>query len=258
MKILCYTSCYGLVFKGKLQSPDIKQMDIVLWYERTPIDFSCAMNYDVLICEYINSKNSLYTSDDFIKRMKDHNPDIIVCVYPLIVMNIFPFHRDHFGYLTAASIHRMRLSGKSDNEILSAYDSGAIRFDPVAAYRRSMHFLKAIEAKCDVCISDFIETHFIENKEFLFHDSLFPINSVFNELCSQIAIHLRKATEIKTLVVDSNERNDVTFHINNARITPEMIAEFKLTDTVSPSIDHSAFYRAHLVAYLNTSKLSDL
>jgi hypothetical protein len=240
------------VFRGKLQSPDIKQIDVVLWYERAPIDFSCAMKYDVLICEYINSKNGLYTSDDFIERMKAHNPNIVVCVYPLIVMNIFPFHRDHFGYLTAASIRGM--DGMSDEDILTAYDSGTIRFDPLAAYRRSMQFLKSIEAKCDVSISAFIQTHFMENKEFLFHDSLFPVNSVFNELCTQIAAYLCATTDIKTFVVDPCERNDVTHHRNNARMTPEMIAAFGLPPTVSPSIDHHEFYREHLVKYLATSK----
>lgn len=254
MRILCYTSCYGLVFRGKLQSPDIQQMDVVLWYERTPIDFSCAMKYDVLICEYINSKNGLYTSDDFIERMKAHNPNIIVCVYPLIVMNIFPFHRDHFGYLTAASIRGMQVAGMSDEDILAAYDSGAIRFDPVAAYHRSMQFLKSIEAKCNVSISAFIDTHLMENKEFLFYDSLFPVNAVFNELCTQIATYLCRATGIRTLAVDPCEKNDVTFHRNNARMTPEMIAAFGLPDTVTPATDHSAFYREHLVKYLATSK----
>src|SRR6185312_6481928 len=129
MKILCYSSCYGVVLKEKIRSPNIEKFDIITWYcLPKEVDYKTYLGYDILLCEYVSPKFGFKSSDNFIQNIKIYNPHIKCIIYPLLVMYIFPFHRNHFGFLRNKIIDQL-LETHSKSEIIELYKKDMIMFN---------------------------------------------------------------------------------------------------------------------------------
>lgn len=190
MNILCYSSCYGSIFKNKLISYNINNFDVIYWYDRPKhtINFNDYKNYNILICEYVSEKDNYYSSTIFIKNIKDINPNIKIVVYPLIILNIFPFHKHAFGFLSSYSINNLIEQNISNETIINLYNNDNIKFDPIKGFNISLNRLKYIEQFCDIKVSHVIEDKFY--KEQICIDSIFPSNNIFNHLCYEIIRNL--------------------------------------------------------------------
>ena len=249
MNILCYSSCYGGVFKDKLKSNTINTFDCIYWYERprNSINFQHLKNYQILICEYVKGSPEFYSSDEFINNIKSVNPNIKIITYPLIILNIFPFHKHAFGFLSSNVINILIQEKKSGQEIIDLYLKDEIKFNPIDGFKKSLVRLKEIEEKCDIKVSHIIENTFF--KERLFVDSILPSNVVFNYLCDEIKKYLNLNININYNQINNSV---FAFHNNIAIITSEMANTLNIPHLViSPT--YKEYYLGLLKEYL-TSK----
>jgi hypothetical protein len=250
MNILCYSSCYGGIFKDKIQSNKINNFDCIYWYERQrhTIDFNAYKLYDILICEYINERPNYYSSNEFITNILKVNPSIRIITYPLIVLNIFPFHKHAFGFLSCPSVDSLIVRPFNSSTIIHLYKRNNILFNPIDGLNKSLIKLKQIEQKCDIKVSRIIEDKIY--KEQVCIDAIFPSNTIFNYLCEEIVRILKLDININ----NSNIVNDISnYHLGNSYYTDEMIAAFKVPG-LSSHPNHKEFYYNKLIEYLNTTK----
>jgi hypothetical protein len=256
MKILCYSSCYGNIFKKMIFSSENIQFDIILWYNlHSEIDYSQYLNYDIIMCEYVPSKFSFRSSDIFLNKIKEYNPNAKYIIYPLIVMYIFPFHNHHFGFMPNNAIDSLIKEDKTNNEIINLYEQNLIKFNPKDNYIISLNKLKEIEKICDIEISDYIEQNI--QKEILFIDTLFPSNKLFNIITNRI---LEKIDNSNLQIMDYNFKTDPSylFHINNSYYTEEMIEDLELSFIEKATANSHIFYYNKLKEYLLSKNTCEL
>jgi hypothetical protein len=250
MNILCYSSCYGAIFKDKLTSNTINIFDCIYWYERpkSSINFQHLKNYQILICEYIKGSSDIYSSDEFINIIKGVNPNIKVVTYPLIILNIFPFHKHAFGFLSSNIINTLIQEKKAGQNIVNLYLKDKIKFNPIDGFKKSLVRLKEIEEKCDIKVSHIIENTFF--KERLFVDSILPSNTIFNYLCEEIKKYLNLNVQI-----NYNQINNSVFqyHNNIAIITSEMADTLNIPNLVVHP-NHKEYYLGLLKEYLSSKE----
>ena len=250
MKILCYSSCYGDIFKDKFILNNGDTFTCIKWHEtfKDQINFDNLINFDILICEYVSSnKRNYYLSNDFIIKIKNKNPNIKIVIYPLIVLNIFPFYKS-FDFLSSQSINDLLKNNLNKNEIISLYNNNNIKFKPYDAYKKSINKLKQIELSCDIKVSHIIEEKI--HKEIVCIDSIFPSNNIFNYLCDEIVAKLN--IDIK---INYNNINNFTtnYHINRCYYTNEMIDELKIPNII-PHPNYKNYYLDLLVQYLESKE----
>ena len=247
MKILSYTSCYGGYFKDKLISNSIQSFDIIYWYD-TPIDMiniETYKDYDVLICEYVPKRANYYSSEEFIKAVRPLNPNINVVVYPLVVLNIFPFYKHAFGFLSSHAIDKLLGTGLSNDTILELYSSDKIKFNPLEGLHTSLNKLKEIEQKCDIKVSSIIETYYSDP---IYVDALFPSDRVMNAILEQIL----GITGIDAKINYGFIENDITrIHKLSSVFTDEMISELNIK-SISSTPNYKEYYLPLLIEYLSS------
>lgn len=246
MNILCYTSCYGGYFKDKLISNTIKSFDIIYWYSMpiNMIDITLYKDYNVLICEYTPKREKYYSSDEFIEAIRRINPSIQVVTYPLIVLNIFPFHKHAFGFLSSSTIDDLLRTGMTDEDILQLYTNDNIKFNPMEGLRKSLAKLKEVETRCDIKVASIIEEYYNEP---ICIDSLFPSDRIMNTILKQILA----ITGIDAQIIYKFIENDITrYHISHSIFTDEMISELNIKN-ISSSPNYKNYYLPLLIEYLS-------
>ena len=93
MNILCYSSCYGNVLKHKMNNI-FNKFELITWFIlENEVDYNLYKYYDTLLCEYVAPNKGFKSSDFFIKKLKNVNPNIIIYIYPLIIIHVFPFYQ---------------------------------------------------------------------------------------------------------------------------------------------------------------------
>lgn len=245
MKVICYTSCYGGYFKDKIQSSSLQAFDIIYWYEikQSSIDFNTYKDYTILICEHISKKEGYYSSDEFIEGIKSINPTIQIITYPLIVLNIFPFHKHAFGFLTNQLIDTLIQDGHSDESIIKLYNDDKVLFHPMKGFQKSLEKLKEIEKQCMIQVSSLIETYIHEP---ICIDSLFPSDRIMNYLLETICTRAGIDAKINYSFVN----NCITsYHLNNSIFTPEMIRDLHIQNK-EPTPNYKEYYLKLLIEYL--------
>lgn len=257
MNILCYSSCYGNIFKEMISYKEKPfNFDIILWYElKSELDYKKYCDYDIILCEYVSPKFDFRSSDIFLNNIRKYNTNAIYIVYPLIVMYIFPFHNHHFGFMPNNAIDSLLKEGKSYNEICTLYEKNEIQFNPKMNFTISLNRLKETEKYCNIIISDYIENNI--QKELLFIDTLFPSQQLFNIILSRILNKINNITlQIKQF--NFNITPEYLFHINNSYYTDEMIKDLELEYIQKETYNSNTFYYNKLKAYLVSKNKNDL
>lgn len=247
MKVICYTSCYGEYFKSKLQTSSLQSFDMIYWFKntQTSINLDTYKDYTILICEYITKKEGFYSSDEFIEGVKAINPTIKIVTYPLVVLNIFPFYKHAFGFLTSPSIDRLIQDGYSNDSILQLYNDDKILFHPLNGLHRSLEKLKEIEKKCMIQVSSLIETYIHEHEQVCI-DSLFPSEQIMNYLLERICT----LAGIDAKINHNFIYNDITsHHLKRSVFTPEMIHDLHIKNK-EPTPYYKEYYFKLLIEYL--------
>jgi hypothetical protein len=206
-------------------------------------------DYDVLICEYTPKREKYYSSDEFIEAIRHINPSIQVVTYPLIVLNIFPFHKHAFGFLSSPAIDKLVSTGISNDDIVHLYKHDKIKFNPMEGLRKSLVKLKEIETHCDIKVASIIEEHYNEP---ICIDSLFPSDSIMNTILEQILAITGIVAQINYNFID----NDITkYHIRQSIFTDEMISELNIKSRGS-SPNYKNYYLPLLIEYLSCNRVS--
>jgi hypothetical protein len=249
MNILCYSSCYGSYFKDKIISTTINIFTVILWYlnKKKDININEYSNYDILICEYVRKRDEYYSSDEFIEKIKSINPNIKIVIYPLMVLNIFPFYKHDFGFLTNRAINRLIDNGLSDKEILDLYNNNKIEFNPKEELQLSLERLIQIEKKCNIKISNIIEKYYNEP---ICYDSLFPTDRIINSMLEQILRITNLKADIHIESIDNSIKN---YHISTSVFTEEMIRELNIQNRTS-SPNYKEYYYTKLQEYLECKR----
>lgn len=258
MKILCYSSCYGIIFKEMIYSQEQIIFDTILWYElQSEIDYKTYSDYDIILCEYVPSKFEFKSSDNFLNNIRKYNPNAKIIIYPLIVMYIFPFHKHNFGFMPNSAIDMLIEKGKTHDEICELYEKNEIKFNPKMNYIISLNRLKEVEKQCNIIISDYIEQNI--HKELLFIDTLFPSQQLFNSIITKILEKINNPI-LKFRDYDCNKELHYMrymgtppfkaeyiylFHKMNFYYTQEMINDLELTyiQTSTPGFYDYYYYK---------------
>ena len=248
MKILFYSSCYAYIFNKMISSKEYLQCDIIHWYKLiSEIDYQNYSNYDIIICEYVPSKFDFKSSDYFLNKIKEYNPNAKYIIYPLIVMYIFPFHEHHFGFMPNTKIDSLIQEGKTNDEIITLYEQNHILFNPKDNYNLSINRLKEVEKHCDIHISDYIQQNI--QTEFLFIDTLFPSKNLFNIILNKILDKIGNSNLQNTNRIYENDKI-YTYHNNNCYYTQEMIDDLQLSFIQKATNNSYKFYYNKLKDYL--------
>ena len=164
-------------------------------------------------------------------------------------MYIFPFHRNHFGFLRNKIIDQL-LETHSKSEIIELYKKDMIMFNVKDDFKFSITRLKDIEEKCHIKVSDFLVNNIKKFK--LFVDSLFPTDVVLDELCKQFQV----ISQIDFTILPMNIKNPVfQYHNEQSHYTNQMIEQLELTFIKKNPTSHK-YYLQQLIAYLETKNNS--
>jgi len=239
MKIVLYTSCYGMILKEILKNYfSSYQVFVFQWYlVDCNFDLEFASNTDIFICEYVDKNNSKLlnknlNSDNIILNLKNLNPKIKIITYPLIKMNIYPFYLDVKCKVIDELLQKFR-----KDEIIKLYDENKIDWKYKDNFMYSIGKIQNIEKLYTenniINVSNFLLENYKSTNIFL--DKVMPSSIVLNFIFESIIKKIDNSVILNSnvnldIILNSHEYN---VHLNNHFITSGMVKELnlKLCDT---------------------------
>jgi hypothetical protein len=262
MKVVMYTSCYGLILQEILITYfSSYQVFVFKWYEEDcNFDLEFALIADIFICEYLNNAdpnllNKNLNSDNIIFNLKKLNPKIKIITYPLIKMYIYPFYQD-----VRCRVIDELLQKFTKDEIIKLYDENKIDWKYKDSFIYSISKIQDIEklyAENNIInVSNFLLENYKSSNIFL--DKVMPSSIVLNFIFENI---IKKID--KSVILNINVNLDIIlnspayiYHLNNHFITSGMVKELNLNLCVTPYAELNM--RNKLLYYLEQIQSDDI